>query len=866
MRLLFLNSLKGLKKKKIQMLGIALLVMLSTGIYVSMSSALDRMETKYYSYLEEQHVEHISVDYYIDYSKEVTYDDLNYLLDNELSNLTSDEQQVINMLDAYLNPLVDLGENPFDNGSFNYMVDAVFVKYEADLYVKSRQIEKLIPKYDFEYELERSKALKEDDTYLKVLPYDENKNINKAYLIEGRLPVNDKEITMLPKYAKIHNIKLNDTYKIGDADYKVVGFTYAPDYIYPLVSYSAIMFDEETNNVVYINKENFKDISGIEEKSFSIYYHGDMTRKFDIEELMKEKDENSVKKDDVTKIFYGGSNAMISIFAGTRLTRIASLQMEFATDRLFAEYFLYVLLGIAVFVIAIITKKRIEDEKLQIGVLKSLGYSPFSIAVSYLVYPIIGSLIGGLLGYTIGVLVNQPLSTYFVSYFIIPLSGFEISTKYLFNSLAIPIVLLSLLSYLIAIFMLRKKPLYLLREGSNLKINFFSRLANKITSILPFKYRFKYSLAFRSIPKLLVVAITSFFTGMLIVLTLIGMNLMQNLIDKSFESMSYDYMIYTNSVETEEFDKEADHIVTANLPIKRVTDIDDKEIYNKDKKNKDGKKETVVISITGIDKSSKYNQPKDELGNDLLKSLTNDGLIINKNMSKLYGIKVGDTLELGLDEEFKTTIKYKVTGIAEEFMNISGYALRENICKTIGYDKNCYTTMLSKDTKYSNLDTMDQSEVSKIATVLNFKDMKDNLNKTMEMYNASIYIVILFASVMAFVIIAVIANIVVEENKKIISLMKVMGYKNKKISSIVLNIYTPIIIIAYLLSIPAMIKLLERIVSVLAGDMEITIPITLEPSLAIIGLIGLLVAYYIAVALSRRVLNKIPLAVALKRE
>ena len=63
-----------------------------------------------------------------------------------------------------------------------------------------------------------------------------------------------------------------------------------------------------------------------------------------------------------------------------------------------------------------------------------------------------------------------------------------------------------------------------------------------------------------------------------------------------------------------------------------------------------------------------------------------------------------------------------------------------------------------------------------------------------------------------------------------------------------------------------MIKLLERIVSVLAGDMEITIPITLEPSLAIIGLIGLLVAYYIAVALSRRVLNKIPLAVALKRE
>ena len=62
------------------------------------------------------------------------------------------------------------------------------------------------------------------------------------------------------------------------------------------------------------------------------------------------------------------------------------------------------------------------------------------------------------------------------------------------------------------------------------------------------------------------------------------------------------------------------------------------------------------------------------------------------------------------------------------------------------------------------------------------------------------------------------------------------------------------------------IKVLEKIVSVLAGDMEMTIPITLSPSMAILGLVGLLIAYYIAVAMSKRVLNKIPLSIALKRE
>ena len=860
MKLLFLNSLKGLKKKKIQMLGIALLVMLSTSIYVAMQSALDRMEDKYYDYLEEQHVEHISVDYFLDYSKEVTEDNLNYLLTNQLSNMTEEESQMINSYKCYLNETCrQTIENPFDNQSYNYMIDSIFVKYEADLYIKNIKIGELVPKYDFEYELERSKALKEDDTYLKVLPYNKDKNINKAYLIEGRFPTKDSEITMLPKYAKIHDIEIGDEYTIGDNKYKVVGFTYAPDYIYPLVSYSSFMFDEETNNVIYIYKDNFKDINGVEEKSYSIFYHGDMERKFDFEELAKLIDLSGKPKDNsITKIFYGGSNAGISIFAGTRMGRISALQMEFSTDRLFANSFLYLLLGIAVFVIAIITKKRIEDEKLQIGVLKSLGYSPLSIAVSYLVYPIIGSLIGGILGYIIGALVNGPLATMYVSYFIVPLADFKINTKYLVNCIVLPTVLLSTLSYIIALFMLRKKPLYLLREGSNLKINVFSKLANKITSVLPFKYRFKYSLAFRSISKLLVVAITSFFTGMLIVLTLIGMNLMQNLIDKSFEGMKYDYMVYTNTIETEEIDEDADYIINAGLPIKEVTDSNGK----KKKMDKD-----LSISITGLDSDAKYSNVLDKNGDSIIKLVDEENsIIINRNMQNLYGIDIGDTLVLGLDEDFKNTTTYKVKGIAEEFMNISGYASRESLCKKVGYDKACYSSLLSNDKKYSNLNKLDSKKVEKIATVLNFKDMKDNLNKSMKKYNVSIYVVIAFASIMAFVIIAVIANIVVEENKKIISLMKVMGYKNKKISSIVLNIYTPVIVISYLLSIPAMIKLLKKIVSIIAGDMEMTIPITLEPSLAIVGLIGLLVAYYIAIALSKRVLNKIPLAMALKRE
>ena len=547
----------------------------------------------------------------------------------------------------------------------------------------------------------------------------------------------------------------------------------------------------------------------------------------------------------------------MSPFTLARLGRIAAMQIEFATNRLFAEYFLYLLLAISVVVITIITKKRIDDERLQIGVLKSLGYNKYSIAVSYLTYPIVGSIIGGILGYLIGCVSHNALAKMYLSYYIVPLDNFNVDILYLAKSIFIPLIFLSILCYLVAIFMLRKKPLALLREGSNLKVNIFSKIANKLTSKFPFKQRFKYSLALRSIPKLLIVALTAFFTGMLIVLTLIGVDLMDDVLDKSFSGMKYDYMVFMMNVENEEIDSKSDYILSTTINLDKVK--------KKNGKVKDMKKEEVTISITGIDTDAKYVDVLNEKGKDVKEKLKEENsIIINSNMKELYGIDVGDTIISKIDEQ--NTVEYKIVDVAEEYMNMTGYVNRESYSKNLGFDKPVYTMIYSKNKDFDDMKNISSDNASKIATVINFEDLKENMADQMDKFNASIYVVIGFASIMAFVIILVIANIIVEENKKTISLMKVLGYKNKEISSIVLNIYTPVIIIAYLLSIPAMIKFLETVVKALSSDTEMTIPIALSYPKAILGLVGLLAAYYIALAICKRTLNKIPLAVALKRD
>ncbi len=857
MKLLLLNAFKGLKKKKIQMLGIVFLVLLSTAVYTGMNSAIDRLEDKYYSYLDEQNVEDITVGVNIDLTKDFKPSDVDEMLKTSLKNATEEEKQVIYAYREFV-------KNPNFDVNIIYSTLAILNKYNALEPYEMAKIEKYTKSNDFYYEKEYSKTVQNGKHLIKVLPYNKSKKLNKPYVIEGRLPKNDKEITMMPKSAKKNNLKIGDTYKINGVKYKIVGFTYAPDYIYPLVSLSMPIFDEKNNNVIYVYQDNYNNIVGINENSYSIRYNFNPDRRFKISASASSNSDEKTEKssgpnyaDPVFKIFNNKDDIVMDMSTILRITRIGELQLEFWSDRLFAEYFLYLLLGISVIIIIIITKKRIEDERLQIGVLKSLGYNKFSIAASYLVYPIIGSIIGGIIGFLIGNVISEPIATILRSYYAVPLSNYSINMKYLVSSILTPTIVLSLLSYIIALIMLRKKPLQLLREGSNLKVNLFSKLVNKITKPLPFNQRFKYSLAFRSMGKLFIVTITSFLTGLLLTLILIGMNIFNNVIDKTFGGLDYKYMAFSNGFnQIPGDDNKSDYLINLTMGLNSVE--------HKDGKVKKYKEDEQTFTINGIDTDSKYIKILNKKEKDIKSKLKDkNGAIVSRNIKENLKIDIGDTFTVKHED---LEVSYKVIDISEEVMGFGAYVNREGLNEKIGIPKDSYSTVYSTNEKYSEMSKLPKEEAEKIVYLMNLEDLKENIEVQMDRFNGSVYIIILFASVMALIIIMVIANIVVEENKKTISLMKVLGYENKRISKVILNIYTPFIVIAYLLSIPVMIQILKAIMKALMGDTEMAIPIEADPVALGIGLVGLLVAYYLALAFSKRVLNKIPLAIALKRE
>ncbi len=978
MWLLFLNSLKGLKAKKVQMIGLVCLIIASTGIYTAMGSAMDRLDSMADEYMEEQNVEHMTV--ILNETKILTRENIADMFNDKLSAWKDIELEPIEISDEELasfdeetlegyremiraqgvpEPYVDtylkqtLGEvmagpnyllgvldgtNPVDDVStylfygcaasatneetnkdpnlpyakfcptnpskeaseylegdskkdnkdeceetdsssseaatyimklynnFSAMTDTS--KYGVDKYqYLNKVMDELAEQYDFTYVLKGSKTLgwkfnenDEQEYSASMMVYDKDLPVNTPYLIEGRAPSNLYEVLVAPRFLETNDLTIGDNLEINGVEYKITGSAYAPDYIYPAVSFNTPVFDEKRQTIMYANQETYDLAKGSEMKLYTARFNSyEGTYRDDaLEDLIKD-----LNKDEY--VTYVLSTATIH-------PRISTFTYAVKIDRKFAEYFLYVLLAIAVFIIVMVMKKRIDDEKLQIGVLKSLGYSTPMIAAGYLVYPIVGSVVGGALGYLLGMGLQNFMVDLYRSFYNIPINAFYWGYEYLFFSVLLPLVGLSLLSYFVALFMLRHRPLKLLREGSNLKVNVVTKAITRVTRPLPFKARFRYSLASRSLGKLLVITFCSFCTGLLLVLTLIGSNMMNKMIDKTFAGASYSYMVSYEQIQDpsvienyNENHEGEDLVLQTDLTLYKVIRKDG-TIKTLDK--------TRSLEVNGVDaKNLSLLHITDYDGKDISENLYKenedgiDNIIINDTIKTLLDIDVGDTLVVSKRVNVSGSVQcandkqYYVSDINGTFSGLTSYVTIESLSDYLNYDNASYNIIYTNENKEEY-----NPANEKISSNFGVDDLKKNVSLAIEMANISVYIIIAFAGVMALVIISVVSNIVVEENKKHISLMKVMGYKDKEISKVVLNIYTPFVIIAYFLSIPAMEGILRFILKLALKDMEMSVPIDLSLQGMIIGLVVIVVAYFIALQFSKKALNRVALSEALKRE
>lgn len=837
MRYLYLNTLKSIIKKKTFFIGIMVLMTLATLLFSLLLNVSFNLKNSFEDYKITQNVQ----DFKFYSQADLTKKDIEKFYKENPDVLPRHKARI----DTYYN-LID--DKTVSNAKReNVREDAMFAmsNYEDVLPFRYASADELAKKYNFHYESAYTKDIVQkingDQHAFRLTPYYSQNKISAPYLIDGRFPTASGEIAVFPEYLKANNLKIGDKLTIRDKTYKVVGTFHSPNAIFPKIDLSAVFFESSKQTLVLTYPSDFFAIRKIDMESYLV---GVFNKKpTDITTAVRTIAND--KKSSYTLNYLedlsigGGLFTMINAFDATSIGILAAFVI------------------ISMLIVSFVVRKTIMEDRKKLGILKSFGYKTSSIAFSYMIYGVIAG-ISAIIGFAIASILRSTVLTAIKGYFVLPLLNNSVDYPLLFISFSVLFIAVSAISILIAYRTLKDRPVELINPTENEGVNSITRFVTKLTSKASFQKRFKYTLASRSLSKLVSIILLTTLCGILITAVFISSNFFSAL-EKNFANYKYDYAVTYNSGLVE---KDTNNGLqpgdTVMIDVKGTIDeVNGRQTLNN--KSSDGE----FLHIMGIDKDNTTYPIYDMNGN--LINTKKDGIIVTSNFLTQFNAKVGDMITITPKSKYDFRFQIPIVGLSSNFTDGPGVFIDRGILnEKIGNVPNTYNVRMTKSAVGTEIGTLIGD--SMVTSVVSQADLKHNYE---QMSSIAKYLVILlevFMTLLTMTIIALLSNLVIEENASKISLLKVMGFNKKEIDSMVLNIYTPFIILSIILAIPLSVLIMKIIFYFIFGGPNVAFPIKLSVVQMLLSALIILVGYFLSLKLNRNSLNKIPMSIAIKRE
>jgi putative ABC transport system permease protein len=166
--------------------------------------------------------------------------------------------------------------------------------------------------------------------------------------------------------------------------------------------------------------------------------------------------------------------------------------------------------------------------------------------------------------------------------------------------------------------------------------------------------------------------------------------------------------------------------------------------------------------------------------------LTSSGAVITEKLSTLLKIGVGDTFEYRDSEN--RTYEIKVAAIAENYLSHYIYMSPEY------FDKITYRTPVYNSAVFNvkNVDSIDEKAFKEelltndgVLGAMFTRGIADNFNDTMKSLDYVVFVLIISAGALAFVVLYNLTNINISERIREIATIKVLGFREKEVSAYV---------------------------------------------------------------------------------
>lgn len=442
-----------------------------------------------------------------------------------------------------------------------------------------------------------------------------------------------------------------------------------------------------------------------------------------------------------------------------------------------ADIFSIFLYAVAILVTLTTITRMIEENRINIGTLKSLGYSDIEISKKYYIYGITSSLIGGILGIILAynILVPAVYNSYAKSLVMkIPIIQKDIN-----------IIIISLLISVICVVLSVHIPLRrLLKENTSSLLRpkvpeRAKRIFLEKISFIWKRLNFLRKVTFRNIFCYKIRMLMTIF-GVLGCLSLMFVgfgirNSIENLEPEQFDKITkYDILAVYNPY-ISDFEKEGiKKIINQNTDVEKSQEISVGQA-------------TIESDNRVVDKITMFILEKDEKDFFNLKkgikkiSLDDNGVIIDEKLAHLYKLKVGDNLKIFFDDKEYTV---KISAINENYIGHNMYIKKGYFEKTFAesYEKNAYLikTNHDKDKTENIVESLDKNE--NISFVKNNMAIRKIIEDQVEAVDILVIVIVLCSTSLALVVLYNLINVNVSERIRELSTIKVLGFYSKEVT------------------------------------------------------------------------------------
>ena len=437
---------------------------------------------------------------------------------------------------------------------------------------------------------------------------------------------------------------------------------------------------------------------------------------------------------------------------------------------------------VAALVVSTTMTRMVEEERLQIGTMKALGYSAKTIMQKYILYALAASVSGTLVGLAVGFKAFPSIiwSAYEMMYYMPAIATPWRLSQALFSGgtlivLSLLVTALTCLSEVPAALMLPRAP----KAGKRI-------LLERITPLwrhFPFSWKVTCRNLFRYKKRFWMTVIgVAGCTSLLIA----GFGISDSLnaiITKQYEDIfHYDLMtvvteedaLTQGSVQEYLFDNPtvfSDSLAISIQSTRQEAEDGDVDVYLMVPKDLSAFGDFVDLH----ERVSRKATPLQE-----------DGIIITEKLAKTLGIQAGDSITLQNEDEEKAS--FTVTGVCEHY--VSNYVYMSAATYEAGFQKApVYNAAISKMPDDS-LTVRDQISAVLLDNdhVASLTFTADNVKQVLNMLNsidAVVVLIIVCAAGLAFVVLYNLSNINVAERVKEIATIKVLGFYDREVDSYV---------------------------------------------------------------------------------